>query len=53
MTKAIQQAKKPKPDKKSVMEHLNSAKSLLEGVTAVNGVVTALSQVIHLAISLL
>jgi len=53
LTKAIQQAKKPQPDKKSVMDHLNSAKSLLEGVTAVNGIITALSQVIQLVIGFL
>ena len=53
LNKAIQQAKKPQPDKKSVMDHLNSAKSLLEGVTAVNGIITALSQVIQLVIGFL
>ncbi|MBD2093351.1 hypothetical protein H6F67_26250 [Microcoleus sp. FACHB-1515] len=53
MSKAIQQSKKPNPDKKSVIEHLKNAKSLLEDVTAVGGLVTALNEVIQLIVNLL
>ncbi|MFL5658926.1 MAG: hypothetical protein ACJ8CB_32675 [Ktedonobacteraceae bacterium] len=42
ITKAAQQAKKPDPDKKTILDHLNSAKSLIEGITAASGLVTAL-----------
>ena len=52
MTKAIQQAKKPEPDKKGIVGHLNNAKSLLEGVTAASGIVTALNTVVPLVIGL-
>jgi len=52
MTKAIQQAKKPEPNKKSVMDHLNNAKSILEGVTAAGGIVTALNKVVQLVFGL-
>jgi len=52
MTKAIQQAKKPEPDKKSIVEYLNSAKSLLEGVSALGGLVEGISQVIQLIMSI-
>ena len=52
MTKAIQKAEKPEPNKKGIMGHLNSAKSILEGVTAASGIVTALNKVIQLSIGL-
>jgi hypothetical protein len=42
MTKAIQQARKPEPDKKTILDHLNTAKALIEDVTAAGGLVTAL-----------
>jgi hypothetical protein len=44
ITKAVQQAKKPKPDKKTVLDHLQKAKALIEGVAAAAGLVTALTQ---------
>jgi hypothetical protein len=53
MTKAIQQTKKPEPDKKSIVEYLNNAKTLLEGVSALDSLVKAISQVIQLALSIL
>jgi hypothetical protein len=34
--------KKPNPDKKSILTHINTAKTLVEGVTAAGGLVTAL-----------
>jgi hypothetical protein len=42
--KAVQQAKKPEPDKKSILEHLGEAKALIEGVTAAAGLVGGLAQ---------
>jgi hypothetical protein len=42
VTKAVQQAKKPEPDKKTILDHLNTAKSLIEGFTAVSGLVTSI-----------
>jgi len=42
VTKAIQQAKKPDPDKKTIVDHLATAKALLENITAASGLVTAL-----------
>ena len=52
MTKAIQQAKKPEPNKKSIMEHLNNTKSVLESITAASGILKGLNQVIKLVTSL-
>lgn len=40
--KAASQAKKPEPDKKSVLEHLEEAKALIAGVTGAAGLVSAL-----------
>ena len=42
VTKAIQQAKKPDPDKNTMLDHLNIAKGLIEGITSASGLVTAL-----------
>ena len=44
LKKAIVQAKKPEPDKKSILDHLNEAKALIEGVAAAGGMVAALAQ---------
>jgi len=41
LTKAVQQAKQPEPEKKMLLTHLHSAKTLIEGVTAASGLVTA------------
>ncbi len=43
---------KPKANKKGMINHLNNAKSILEGVTAASGIVTALNKVIQLAVGL-
>ena len=48
MKKAIQQAKKPEPDKRTVLERLNEAKALIEGVAAVAGLVAALAKAAEL-----
>jgi len=42
VTKAIQQAKKPAPDKKTIVDYLTTAKALLGNITAASGLVTAL-----------
>lgn len=42
VTKAIQQAKKPSSEKKTILDHLNTAKTFIEDVTAASGLVTAL-----------
>jgi hypothetical protein len=42
VTKAIQQARKPDPDKKTMVDHLTTAKALLDNITAASGLVTAL-----------
>lgn len=47
VTKATQQAKKPDPNKKTMVDHLTTAKTLIEGVTAAGGLVTALSAAIQ------
>jgi hypothetical protein len=43
ITKATQQAKNPDPDKKTILDHLTTAKTLIEGATAASGLVTALA----------
>ena len=44
LTKAVQEAKRPAPDKKTILDHLSSAKTLVEGVAAAGGLVTALTR---------
>src|SRR5947209_20541808 len=48
VTKAVQQAKKPDPDKKTMLDHLNTAKTLIEEATAASGLVTALAAAIQI-----
>jgi len=48
ITKATQQAKKSDPDKKTILDHLTTAKMLIEGVTAAGGLVTALTAAIQI-----
>ena len=47
MTKAIQQAKKESPDKKSITDHLKTVVSLLSGATALTGLVKGVSEAIE------
>jgi hypothetical protein len=42
ITKAVQQAQKPEPNKKIILEHLGKAKTFIEGATVATGLVTAL-----------
>lgn len=48
LKKAVQQAKKPEPDKKTVLDHLKEAKALIEGVAAAAGLVGGLAQAAEL-----
>ncbi len=42
VTKALQQAKKPNPDKKTILDYLNTAKDLVANIAAAGGLVTSL-----------
>lgn len=42
ITKAAQEAEEPKPNKKTMMDHLITAKSLIEGLVTAAGLVTAI-----------
>ena len=44
MKKAIVQAEKPNPDKKILLEHIDGAKSLIEGIVSAVGLVSGLAQ---------
>jgi hypothetical protein len=44
LTKAVQEVKKPEPHKGTLLEHLNSAKRLVESVAAAGSLVTALTK---------
>jgi hypothetical protein len=48
VNKTAQQAKKPDPDKKTMIDHLTTAKTLIEGATATSGLVTALAAAIQI-----
>src|SRR5258707_5974276 len=48
ITKAIQQAQKPQPDKKTIVDHLNSAKKFIDGVVVAGGMVAGLVKAIAL-----
>jgi len=42
IAKAAQEAEEPKPHKKTIVEHLTTAKALIEGLAATGGLVTAI-----------
>ena len=48
LTKAVQEAKKPAPDKQTLLGHLGSAKTVGDGVAAAGGLVTALTKAVEL-----
>ena len=48
VTKAVQQAKKPDPDKKTLIDYLSAAKTLLSDITAIGELVTALAGAIQM-----
>ncbi len=47
VTKAMQQAKKSDPNKKTILDHLNTTKALIENIAAASGLVTALAGAIE------
>lgn len=51
--KAVIEIEKPESKKKSVIDHIESAKRLLEGITSATGLVTALIQAAKIAGGLL
>lgn len=50
--KAVIEIEKPEPKKNSVIEHLEGAKKLLDGITSATGLVGALMQAVKIAGSL-
>ncbi|MDJ0619527.1 MAG: hypothetical protein QNJ63_22760 [Calothrix sp. MO_192.B10] len=52
ITKAVQQASKSEPDKKTILNHIGTAKDLIAGVAQASGIVTALLKVAELVQSL-
>jgi hypothetical protein len=48
LRKAVIQAEKPEPDKKSILNYLNDAKGLVAGLTSATGLVGGLVQAIQL-----
>jgi hypothetical protein len=51
--KAIQLAKKSEPDKKSIVDRLKKARTILEDVATVGGLVTAINKLIQLVSGIL
>jgi hypothetical protein len=49
ITKAVQEAKKPEPKKETILERINGARALIEGLAAAGGMVTALMKAAELA----
>jgi hypothetical protein len=49
VTKAIQQASKPNPEKKSILDYLGNAKALVESISATSGLVSGIVKAIELA----
>lgn len=47
--KAVIEAEKPEPKKKSILDHLEGAKSLLDGITSATGLITAIMQAAKIA----
>lgn len=48
LQKAVEQAKKPEPNKNVVVEHLNKAKDFIKGVVEAGGIVTAIVKAVEL-----
>lgn len=44
LKKAILQAQKPEPDKKTTLDYLSEARALIEGIASAAGLVTGLTQ---------
>jgi hypothetical protein len=50
LKKAVQQAKKPEPDKKTILDHLDQAKGIIAGVAATVTAATVLAAAFEKAI---
>ncbi len=48
LNSAVLEAEEPKPDKKTVADHLAKAKAAIEGIAAVGGLVAAITKAIEL-----
>jgi hypothetical protein len=46
VTKAVQQARKPDADKKTILDHLDTAKAIIGNVTAASGLVLSVANAI-------
>jgi hypothetical protein len=53
LQKAVEQAKKPEPNKNVVIEHLNKAKDFIKGVAQAGGIVAAIVKAVELVQQLL
>jgi len=42
IAKAAQEAEEPKPDKKTILDHLTTARSFIDGIAAAGGLVTTI-----------
>jgi len=49
LQKAIIQAEKDKPNKKTLLDHLNGAKAIIESLSSASGLISALIQAANLA----
>ncbi len=47
ITKAVQEAEEPKPEKKTILNHLTTAKSFIEDIAAATGLVTTIAGAIE------
>ncbi|EFH82704.1 hypothetical protein [Ktedonobacter racemifer] len=47
ITKAIQEAEESHPDKKTIVDHLKTAKSFLDGIATVGGLITTIAGAIE------
>lgn len=48
ITKAVQQASKPEPNKNIILQHLNTAKEFITGIAEAGGIITALMKAAEL-----
>jgi hypothetical protein len=52
INKAVSEAEKPEPKKQTMLDHIEGAKGLLDGISSATGLVTALIQAAKIAGSL-
>ncbi|HET8912877.1 MAG TPA: hypothetical protein VFN23_15500 [Ktedonobacteraceae bacterium] len=49
ITKALQQATKPQPDKKSILDYLGKAQKIVEGIASAGALTASIVQIIGIA----